>query len=154
VPLGLYIASLGSLQACFSRPQCLTRSLSKTVVGGLRLANHVNLASSAVEMSSFAVPWFICACVSNLSIVLTIAIRLLWYRHLVRRGVGPHQRHHGELYERVLVILVESAALYAAFMIAYIVSYVLQSSAARVLQATLSNIRVSNLPFACLARGS
>jgi hypothetical protein len=61
--------------------------------------------------------------------------------------VGSHQRHHGELYERVLVILVESAALYAAFMIAYIVSYVLQSSAARVLQATLSNVRVSVIIF-------
>jgi hypothetical protein len=117
------------------------------VTGGLYLANHVDPTSSTNEIISFAIPWFLCTCVCNISIVFTIAVRLLWYRQLVRRVVGSRQGHHSELYERVLAILVESAALYVAFMIAYVVSYALQSSVARLLQATMSNVRVSAISF-------
>ncbi|KXN91043.1 Threonine aspartase 1 [Leucoagaricus sp. SymC.cos] len=115
--------------------------VASVVTGGLYLSEQVDSNTVTWETLSFAVPYFICASLCNLSTIFTIAARLLWFRHLVRRVVGPEKKEHGELYKSAFTIFVESAALYAVFSIVFIVSYAMRSAVEKLVVAPLANVR-------------
>lgn len=114
--------------------------IGSLVTGGLYIAEHFD-HNSEIKQAAFAVPSVICAALCNIAIVFTIALRLLWYRHLVRQVVGRGRKEHREPYNSMLAILVESAGLYATFSVVYIISYTLHSVVARMVVATLVNVR-------------
>jgi hypothetical protein len=114
-----------------------------TVTGGLYISELLDAQITLWEGLSFVIPYFICSGMCSLSILFAIAARLLWYRHLVRRVVGPEQKEHGAPYESALTILVESAALYAVFSLVYLVSYAMRSWVANLVVGSLCNVRVS-----------
>ncbi|KAJ3557823.1 hypothetical protein NP233_g11646 [Leucocoprinus birnbaumii] len=122
------------------------------VTGGLYIAEHFDHSPLVASQATFAVPSIICSTLCNLAVAFSIAVRLFWYRHLVRRIVGRGQKQHHEPYNSMLAIVVESAGLHVTFSVVYIIAYALHSVVARMVVASLVNARTPHQNPAARAR--
>lgn len=120
------------------------RLIEEKVTGVLFILKQVQPNSSVWTSVSVGLPYFIISSLCNISTVVALASRLFLYRHLARQVVGDNKREHDAPYGSALTILIESAALHAAFSAVFVVSYALKSPIARLMVGPLCNVRVSS----------
>ncbi|EIN05001.1 hypothetical protein PUNSTDRAFT_75406 [Punctularia strigosozonata HHB-11173 SS5] len=73
----------------------------------------------------------------NMLITLLIVVRLMSTRATVRKYLGPE---HGSLYTSVSALLIESAVLYSAIDLAFIITFALNSNGAYILQPIVGQL--------------
>ncbi|KAL5523282.1 hypothetical protein ACEPAF_1549 [Sanghuangporus sanghuang] len=88
----------------------------------------------------------------NAIVTILIATRLLWYRSRVRKALG---NGHGQVYMSILAISIESAALYAAFELIVLVTFLTNSATENTFFPMTGNIQVivPNLIILRIAKG-
>lgn len=75
----------------------------------------------------------------NAIVTILIATRLLWYRSRVRKALG---NGHGQVYMSILAISIESAALYAAFELIILATFLTNSATENTFFPMTGNIQV------------
>ncbi|KZV92307.1 hypothetical protein EXIGLDRAFT_675324, partial [Exidia glandulosa HHB12029] len=70
--------------------------------------------------ANFLIPFFSLSISINIVVTLLISGYLLWHRRSIQSAIG---REHGKQYVSIVAMLVESAALYSAFSLIFIVAY-------------------------------
>jgi len=138
----IYGASGGSgpsLWAIMLFPSLLL--VASVVLGILFLAQ--TSTSSPFSAVNFTLAYFIMTLALNIIVTILIVIRLLVYRRRIVETLG---REHVVHYTNVAAILVESASLYSAFSILFLVPFALNNSLSQVFLQTMSQVQtVSSL---------
>ena len=119
-PCLIYIASVGKSQVSFEINMTPQANFSGTVVGIMRvhiISTQMGNPATVVALSTayYSIPFSL-----NLLLTLMIVTRLLLHRRNIRCAVGTFGGAAG-LYTTIVVMLVESYALYAIALLSYIV---------------------------------
>ncbi|KIK65899.1 hypothetical protein GYMLUDRAFT_951611 [Collybiopsis luxurians FD-317 M1] len=87
---------------------------------------------------NFTIPYYALSLALNILVTLLIVFRLLLHRHRITRAMGSS---HGSQYTSLVAIVVESAAIYSSFALAFLIPFGLNSPVAQLFLQALSLIQ-------------
>lgn len=87
---------------------------------------------------NFTIPYYAMSLALNILVTLLIVLRLLYHRHRITQAIGSG---HGSQYTSLVAIIIESAAIYSSFALAFLVPFGLNSPVAQLFLQALSLIQ-------------
>ncbi|KAF5385551.1 hypothetical protein D9757_006746 [Collybiopsis confluens] len=87
---------------------------------------------------NFTIPYYAMSLALNILVTCLIVTRLLFHRHRITRAIGSG---HGSQYTSLVAIIIESAAIYSAFALAFLIPFGLNSPVAQLFLQALSLIQ-------------
>lgn len=148
LPVPMYMGSFGACYRLYHRHAQLTNSFAAM---GIMVLFEIQLPASnlwTALSAQFVLAYFTLSLSLNILLTLLIVLRLLIHRHRAREYLGAT---HATNYTSIVAMLVESSALYTAFSLIFIVSYVRKSAVQNLFLPVLGEIQVSvmwNAPLA------
>lgn len=98
--------------------------------------------SSPFVTENLVLSYYVISAVTNIFVTFLIAGRLLVHRHRVLAALGAQ---HASLYANIATIIVESAVLYTAFAIPFIVTFGLKNTVSNVFLNMVAYVQVNFL---------
>ncbi|ESK90410.1 hypothetical protein Moror_13676 [Moniliophthora roreri MCA 2997] len=87
---------------------------------------------------NFTAPYYAMSLALNILVTVLIVVRLLIYRHRITKAMGSS---HGSHYTSLMAMVVESAAIYSSFALAFLVPFAVNSPASQLFLQALSPIQ-------------
>jgi hypothetical protein len=89
---------------------------------------------------NYTVPYLSLSLALNIIITIVIVLRLLTYRHRISKVLGST---HGAQYTSIAAMIVESAALYSAFSVAFLTLFLLNNPISAIFLQSFTQVQVS-----------
>lgn len=89
---------------------------------------------------NWTIPYFTLSLSLNVLVTIAIVLRLLSYRHRITNVLGSS---HGSQYTSIAAMIVESAAIFSAFSICFLVPFALSSSISSIFLQALGQVQIS-----------
>ena len=89
---------------------------------------------------NWTIPYFTLSLSLNVLVTIAIVLRLLLYRHRIANVLGTS---HGSQYTSIAAMIVESAAIFSAFSICFLIPFALNSSISSIFLQALGQVQIS-----------
>lgn len=120
---------------------CLWHVLIKFPATGVLWLTQISATSPWVAGSiNFTAPYFWLSLALNMTMTIAICARLLFFRTRVRKVLG---HNHGSDYTSIAAMVVESAAIYSAFSLCFLIPFALNHPIQNTFIQMLGEVQVS-----------
>ncbi|TFY54780.1 hypothetical protein EVJ58_g8657 [Rhodofomes roseus] len=117
--------------------------LASIILGSVVLHDLAEIAdtpnSTPFAVADLTLAYYTISLALNILLTLAIAARLLAFRHRISRLLGAH---HATPYSNIAAIIIESAVLYAAFALTFLVSFGVDSPVSNVFLNLVNSVQV------------